>query len=205
MTNRVFVLNSNTSPLMPCTPKRARNMLESGKAAIFRRFPFTLILKAELENISQPLTLKLDPGSKTTGLALVLEGKTGLQCIWGAELTHRGLSIKLNLLARRALRTSRRYRKLRQRPARFLNRTRPAGWLPPSLMHRVLTITSWTRRLNRWTLLDAFSMELVSFDMQKMINDPRLKWRVCVWIPSQFRVPFQALSFDFNIRHIRAH
>ena len=37
-------------------------------------------------------------------------------------------------------------------------------------MHRVLTITSWTRRLNRWTPLDAFSMELVSFDMQKMIN-----------------------------------
>jgi len=155
---------------MPCTTKRARKMLEAGKAAVWRRYPFTVILKTESANVSQPLALKLDPGSKTTGMALVLEGKTGKQCIWGAELAHRGMAIKLKLLARRALRSSRRSRKLRHRPARFLNRTKPPGWLPPTLIHRVLTIKSWANRLNRWTPLDSFSMELASFDTQKMMN-----------------------------------
>ncbi len=170
MSNRVFVLNPDKTPLMPCTAKRARKMLEAGRAAVFRRYPFTIILKSEAGRQSQPLTLKLDPGSKTTGMALVMEGRTGRKCIWGAELTHRGAAIKMKLIARRALRSSRRSRKLRHRPARFLNRTKPAGWLPPSLMHRVLTIISWARRLDRLTMLDSFSMELVSFDAQKMIN-----------------------------------
>ena len=170
MSNRVFVLNPDKTPLMPCTPKRARKLMVAGRAAIWRRYPFTIILKEEAAKVSQPLALKLDPGSKTTGLALVLEGKTGRQCIWGAELSHRGMAIKLKLLSRRALRSSRRSRKLRHRPARFLNRVKPAGWLPPSLMHRVLTITSWAKRLERFTPLDSFSVELVSFDPQKMMN-----------------------------------
>ena len=111
MSNRVFVLNPDKTPLMPCTAKRARKMLEAGRAAVFRRYPFTIILKSEAGRQSQPLTLKLDPGSKTTGMALVMEGRTGRKCIWGAELTHRGAAIKMKLIARRALRSSRRSRK----------------------------------------------------------------------------------------------
>lgn len=170
MSNRVFVLNPDKTPLMPCTAKRARRMLEEGRAAVWRRYPFTIILKSEAGQASQPLALKLDPGSRTTGMALVMEGKTGRQCIWGAELQHRGKAIRDALTSRRQLRSSRRTRKLRHRPARFLNRTQPAGWLPPSLMHRILTIMSWAKRLARWTPLDSFSMELVSFDTQKMMN-----------------------------------
>jgi len=110
----------------------------------------------------------VDPGSKTTGLALVLEGKEGKQVVWGAELQHRGSAIKADLASRAALRGSRRSRKTRYRPERFLNRTRPAGWLPPSLMHRVLTVETWAKRLDRFTPMDSVSMELVSFDTQKM-------------------------------------
>ncbi|GHG09937.1 hypothetical protein GCM10017783_23060 [Deinococcus piscis] len=170
MSNRVFVLNPDTTPLMPCTAKRARKMLEAGKAAVWRRYPFTIILKSEAGKGSQPLALKLDPGSKTTGMALVLDGKHGKKAIWGAELHHRGHAIRDSLTRRRQLRASRRSRKLRHRPARFLNRTRAEGWLPPSLMHRVLTVISWAKRLDRFTMLDSFSMELVSFDTQKMMN-----------------------------------
>lgn len=170
MSHRVFVLNPDRTPLMPCTPKRARKLLEAGRAAAFRQYPFTLILKNPSHTSSQPLALKIDPGSQVTGLALVLEGKTGRQCIWGAELAHRGNAIKLSLLARRGRRSSRRSRKLRHRPARFLNRTRPAEWLPPSLMHRVLTITSWAKRLDRFTLMDSISIERVSFDTQRIMN-----------------------------------
>ena len=103
-------------------------------------------------------------------MALVLDGKHGKKAIWGAELHHRGRVIRDALTSRRQLRSSRRSRKLRHRPARFLNRTKPEGWLPPSLMHRVLTVISWAKRLDRWTPLDSFSMELVSFDTQKMMN-----------------------------------
>jgi len=62
----VFVLDTNKVPLMPCSPKRARLMLERKEAAVFRRFPFTIILKKEpaARNL-QPLAFKVDPGSKT--------------------------------------------------------------------------------------------------------------------------------------------
>ncbi|MBO0860666.1 MAG: RRXRR domain-containing protein, partial [Chloracidobacterium sp.] len=43
-----------------------------GKADVFRRYPFTIILKREIENPILPdLKLKIDPGSKTTGVAIV--------------------------------------------------------------------------------------------------------------------------------------
>ncbi|WP_084046253.1 RRXRR domain-containing protein [Deinococcus hopiensis] len=62
---------------MPCTAKRARKVLEAGRAAVLRRSPFTINLKAGSPRQSQPPALKLDPGSKTTGTALVLEVKAG--------------------------------------------------------------------------------------------------------------------------------
>lgn len=167
----VFVLDTNRKPLMPCTPKRARLMMERGQAAVFKRYPFTIILNKEPSaHCIQPLALKIDPGSKTTGLALVVAGATGKRVIWGAELEHRGKAIKMELLSRRSSRSSRRARKTRYRPARFDNRTRPEGWLPPSLMHRVLTTKTWAARLDKLTPMDSISMELVSFDTQRMEN-----------------------------------
>src|SRR5215471_16898481 len=47
---RVAVLDTTKKPLAPTTPRRARLLLKSGKAAVFRRYPFTIILKREIEN-----------------------------------------------------------------------------------------------------------------------------------------------------------
>ena len=67
----VFVLDTNKRPLDPVHPGRARLLLSSGKAAVFKRYPFTIILKREVVSpVLEPLRLKIDPGSKTTGLAL---------------------------------------------------------------------------------------------------------------------------------------
>ena len=41
--NRVFVLDENKRPLMPCRPARARRLLDAGKAAVYRGVPFTSI------------------------------------------------------------------------------------------------------------------------------------------------------------------
>ena len=119
---------------MPCTPKRARKLLTTGRAAVYRMKPFTLILKDREAGETQPIEFKTDPGSKTTGMALVGEFQRGRVVIWAAHLHHRGQAIRANLEARRTLRRGRRGRKTRYRPARFLNRTRRADWRPPSLL-----------------------------------------------------------------------
>lgn len=142
--------------------------MRTGKAAIFRRYPFTVILTKRIGGDVQPTQIKLDPGSKTTGIAVNAHFKRGITTIWGAELTHRGLRIKLLLEARRAIRRGRRNRHTRYRPARFLNRTRPKGWLAPSLQHRVHTTMTWVNRLIRYIPATMLSQELVRFDMQQM-------------------------------------
>ncbi len=164
----VFVLDSAKQPLDPCHPARARELLRKGRAAVFRRYPFTIILGDRAGGNVSTHRLKLDPGSKTTGSAIVQE-MTG-RVVFAAELTHRGQAIRDALSARRAIRRSRRQRKTRYRKARFLNRKRSKGWLAPSLAHRVLTPLTWVKRLERLVPLAAVSMELVRFDTQLMEN-----------------------------------
>ena len=165
-TNFVLVLDTNKRPLAPCKPGVARSLLKAGKAAIFRRYPFTIILKKEVKGDIPKCNIKIDPGSKTTGLALIQNS----HIIWAAELEHRGQLIKQSLESRRSLRSSRRNRKTRYRKPRFLNRTGPKGWLPPSLMHRVQTIQTWVNRLIKFAPINSISQELVRFDTQKMVN-----------------------------------
>ena len=170
MQNRVFVIDSSKPPLMPCHPARARELLREGNAAVFRRFPFTIILKERAGGETQQLTAKSDPGSKTTGLALVAAFQRGLTVIWAAELAHRGHTIHLSLEKRGKLRRNRRNRKTRYRAPRFDHRTRTPGWLPPSILHRVATVITWFKRLMRWAPITDASMERVRFDMQQMQN-----------------------------------
>jgi len=165
--SNVFVLDTNKQPLNPVHPGRARILLSSGKAAVFKRYPFTIILKVAVEHPRlEPLHLKLDPGSHTTGIAVVND-TTG-EVIFAAELTHRGQTIKERLDTRRAIRRSRRQRHTRYRKPRFDNRRRPQGWLPPSLESRLANTLTWARRLIRLSPITSISQELVKFDFQQM-------------------------------------
>ena len=167
MSNYVFVIDTNKRPLNPVHPGQARRLLSSGRAAVFRRYPFTIILKREESKPDlKKLELKLDPGSKTTGIAVLDTDKV----VWGAELTHRGQQIKNNLESRRRLRRGRRARKTPYRPARFDNRKRVKGWLAPSLEHRVLTTMTWVKRLINFSPIVSIAQELVRFDTQKLQN-----------------------------------
>jgi hypothetical protein len=105
----------------------------------------------------QPLRLKLVPGSKGIGLALF-------------ERVHWGNRISEARTARRQMRCRHRGANLRYRAPRFLNRTRPQGWLAPSLQHRVDTSLAWVTRICRWVPVTALSCELVRFDMAAMHN-----------------------------------
>ena len=167
MSNFVFVLDTNYQRLQPTHPAVARKLLKQNKAAIYRRYPFTIILKREVKPVTQPVQLKIDPGSKVTGFALV----QGDKVIWGAQLTHRGQQIKRDLDSRRTIRRSRRNRKRRYRKPRFLNRNPSQGRLAPSLMHRVHTTITWVKRLIKLCPINGISQELVKFDLMK-INNP---------------------------------
>ena len=175
----VFVLGRRKKPLMPCSEKRARILLERGRARVHRMVPFTIRLvdRLQADSVLQPVRLKLDPGSRTTGIALVREKETGNASTGGTvrtlrirmllELQQRGQAIRDALTRRGAFRRRRRGN-LRHRPARFDSRTRKAGSLPPSLQHRVDTVMAWVRRLMRLASVTALSQERVRFDLQKM-------------------------------------
>ena len=166
----VFVLDTNRQPLMPCHPARAKELLTKQKAAVYRRYPFTIILKDRVGGDTQPIEMKNDPGSKATGLALVVEGKRGRRVVWGGEITHKGQLVVGGLESRSANRHSRRARHTRYRPARFSNRRRGAGWLPPSLRSRIDNVLNWTKKVQKFCPLTALVQELVRFDMQALEN-----------------------------------
>ncbi|HBP78025.1 MAG TPA: HNH endonuclease, partial [Halomonas sp.] len=167
----VFVLDKKKQPLMPCSEKRARLLLARGRAVVHKRYPFTIRLKNRVGGEAQPLRLGIDPGSKTTGLALMRETEGELRhvlCLF--ELIHRGYQIKKALQQRAAFRRRRRSANLRYRAPRFNNRIKPKGWLAPSLQHRVDTVMAWVNRLSKSAPITGISQELVRFDTQKLEN-----------------------------------
>lgn len=179
----VFVLDRYKKPLMPCSEKRARLLLTRGRARVHRLTPFTirLIDRAVAQSELQPLELKIDPGSKTSGLALVrnsdtVNAETGeitatAHVLNLFELIHRGVQISHALTARRQMRRRRRSANLRYRAPRFLNRkNKGKGWLAPSLQHRIDTTLSWVARLRNVAPITHLAQELVRFDMQQLEN-----------------------------------
>ena len=68
----VFVLDTKKQPLASCHAGKARRLLAEGKASVYRRYAFTIILHRDVEKADpSPLRFKIDPGAKTTGLAVV--------------------------------------------------------------------------------------------------------------------------------------
>jgi 5-methylcytosine-specific restriction endonuclease McrA len=208
---QVFVLSKIRTPLMPCTPARARELLSKQRAVVHQLVPFTIRLKDRVEGAVQPISLNIDPGSKTTGFALGREDNTVLHPLFLAELTHRGPQISAALFQRKIYRRNRRSRNLRYRPPRFLNRTKPKGWIAPSFRHRVESTMSIVARLRKLCPVSRIKSELVRFDFQKMEN-PEIagieynqgtlagseareylleKWQRCCSYCSAARVPLQ--------------
>jgi 5-methylcytosine-specific restriction endonuclease McrA len=112
--------------------------------------------------------LKIDYGSRHTGLAILNESKV----IWLAQIHHK-TNIKKNMDSRRAMRRTRRNRKTRYRQARFNNRKRKEGWIPPSLQSRVDNIKTWVIKLQKLCPLTHISYENVKFDTQ-LIHNPEI-------------------------------
>jgi 5-methylcytosine-specific restriction endonuclease McrA len=166
---RVFVLDVHGQPLMPCKPRTARLLLRDNNARVVRRMPFTIRMTVPNDGYLHPIELRLDPGSKTTGLALVAQyPKRGDTVVFAAEIQHRGQQIHKTLQQRAAYRRRRRSANLRHRAPRFNNRRRAPGWLAPSIQHRVDSIVSLARKMQMSAPLSSVAVETVRFDTQLM-------------------------------------
>ena len=95
----VFVLDQHKKPLMPCTPKRARLLLARGRAVVHRVKPFVIRLRDRRvqDSVLQESVLKIDPGSRTSGMTLVRAEATPEGAVHHAlfcsEVQHRGEAV----------------------------------------------------------------------------------------------------------------
>ena len=185
--NRVLVLDKNKVPLMPCHPARARELLSEGKAVVYRRYPFTIILRDRTGGDTQHIDIKIDPGTKYTGMALVGWFKRGPRCIYGLHIKHRGDAVRQSMTQRAAFRRARRSRNLRYRPARFNNRTRSSKWVSPSIDSRVSNVMTWTRRLLSTTPADKVYFEVVKFDTSALAEVTKVQYDTDARIRTQMR------------------
>lgn len=162
---RVFVKNQRNEPLMPCSNKKARQLLKQNKAKIVRYNPFTIQLLYPTGETTQPVSVGIDTGAKYIGIAIT----SGSKVLAKGEIELRQ-DISDLLTSRAILRGSRRSRNTRYRQARWLNRRRAAGRLPPSVKSKLDATFMWIDRFCELVPRPRLSIEVGKFDVAKMIN-----------------------------------
>lgn len=179
----VITLDKNKRPLGFMSERRCRILLEKKRAVLYRYFPTIVILKdvdaRKLSGLSS-YRIKIDPGAKYTGIAIVMDDTN--EFMYAMQIEHRGEQIKKNLDTRRGARRNRRSRETGYRRPKWGNRCtakeqrqsydsrRDENWLPPSVKSTADNIISWIRRLCRWINITNCSIESVRFDTQLMEN-----------------------------------
>ena len=168
----VLVIDKHKKPCNTISEAYARILLFKKQAVIHKRFPFTIRLKNDIAVLkNRAYTAKIDPGSRTTGVAIT-DDKSSVVML--AEIEHRGHLIKKNLVKRKSLRQFRRQRKTRYRPARFLNRAKPKGWLAPSVKSRANNVINFIKKYKKLIKIDKVMIESVSFDVAQMSSNAKL-------------------------------
>ncbi len=162
----IFVLSKTGKPLMPTQRCGwVRRALKNGKAKVVRREPFTIQLLYDCPEITQDLVLGVDAGSKHIGLSAT----TGQKEVFSATVELRTDIVDL-LSSRREMRRSRRNRTTRYRKPRFNNRTRPEGWLAPSVRWKVEAHKRIIKLVYSILPISKTIVETAQFDIQKIKN-----------------------------------
>jgi len=150
---------------MPCSPKKARLLLERNKVKVVKKTPFTIQWTVPTRSYTQPITLGVDSGFTNIGLSAVTETKE----LYSSEVQLRTDIVKLNS-ERRQYRRTRRNRKTWYRKARFLNRKKPEGWLAPSIQHKLDSHIKLIERVGKILPIAKTIIEVAAFDIQKIKN-----------------------------------
>ena len=160
----VYVVNLQKEPLMPTIPAKARHLLEQGKATVVSRKPFTIQLLETKGTAKQSITLGVDAGYKTIGFSAATDKKELLS----GEVQLRTNISKL-LEQRRNYRRTRR-NKLWHRQPRFDNRSKPKGWLAPSIQHKLDSHIRLVEKIKKLLPVTEVTVEVAGFDIQKIKN-----------------------------------
>ncbi|WP_305181043.1 RNA-guided endonuclease IscB [Faecalibaculum rodentium] len=164
----VYVLDITGSPLMPTERHgKVRRMLRDGKAKVVKKNPFTIQLKYETTNYTQPITLGVDSGSKHIGLSASTKKKE----LYVADVQLR-TDIVDKISSRREARKTRRNRKTRYRKVRFQNRikSKHKGWLAPSVGQKIQCHLKQVEDVHKILPVRKIVIETASFDLQKIQN-----------------------------------
>lgn len=161
----VYVLNKFGKPLMPCSPRKARLLLNQKLAKVKNRTPFTIQLLYGSSGYKQPVILGVDAGSKTIGMSASTES----QELFAAEVKPRNDVVNL-LSTRREFRRTRRNRKTRYRKPRFNNRVKSKhkGWLAPSVEVKIQEHITAIKRVCSILPISKVIVETAEFDTQRL-------------------------------------
>ena len=176
----VYVISKDGQPLMPTSRfGKVRRLLKNKKAKVIRSCPFTIKLLYEPEGlVVQEVVLGQDTGSKHVGTACV----SGDRILYQSEVTLRN-DIKKKMDKRRAVRTSRRYRKTRYRKVRFLNRANltKKGRLPPSVRSKVQSHIDEIEFCKKILPISKIVLEVSQFDTALMKNPVLIDKKIKHW------------------------
>lgn len=161
---KVLVVNKDGRPLMPTTPRKARKFLESGRAKIYARRPFTIQLLYGCRGYTQPITLGIDAGYQTVGYSAVTEKE---ELVGGEFKLLEGMSERIT--ERQKYRRTRRSR-LRHRKKRFENRQRKNGCFAPSIQHKFESQSKLVEQIKSRLPVTRVVVETAKFDIQKIKN-----------------------------------
>lgn len=167
----VYVINKQGKALMPTDRYgKVRRLLKSGLAHVVRRIPFTIQLDYDTTEITQPITLGIDAGSKFIGVCATTDKKE----LYAANVELRN-DIVDKLSTRKELRRTRRSR-LRYRKARFNNRvsSKKKGWIAPSVDNKIQTHITVVKNAYKILPISKIVVETASFDIQK-IKKPNIE------------------------------
>ena len=161
----IYVHSFEGIALMPCKPAKAKKLLENNKAIVIKYKPYTIQLLFKCENKVQNVKLGIDSGSKFIGFSAITDKS---ELISGTVFLDDKTSSRQT--ERRMYRRGRRNKKWYRKP-RFLNRKKPAGWLPPSIQRKYDTHLNLISRIKYLLPITEITIEVGNFDMQKLEND----------------------------------
>ncbi len=159
---KVFVIDSGGKPLLPTKPRRARQLLDQGKARVKQVVPFTIQLNRKIDNPVGEFEVGIDDGAKYVGIAV--KNTHTNEVVFHAQLNHRQ-DVSRKVKQRSNYRKARRFR-LRNRQPRFSNRTKK-GRIAPSIRQRKEAIIRVIKDLSKRLNLTKIKVEEVFFNHAK--------------------------------------
>ena len=159
----VYVLNRDSKPQMPTTPRKARILLKLGKAKVVSTTPFVIKLKYGSSGYKQEIVASMDSGYRYIGCA----AGTNDKIIYQSEVELRQ-DIKANMTQRRMYRRNRISRKTNYREARFDNRK--GIHLPPSVQSKYDSHIREMKYLESILPVTRWIIEIGEFDIHKITN-----------------------------------